>query len=181
MNSKSAKRLYAPLATVLSEAIETHMDRFTHADFRYKQIRKNTKYLGFERLVVAEIYGMLHKKVGADVFLDFPFGQKERIDLAYYGEEGMLAVIEFKMYQSLYRNDYEKDFHKLKACVDQNKSVLAAQVHFHFYENRTRPVLTFFQELYASLPEHTYWRFLEPIGDMNGRHFLVLGFSQEAM
>jgi hypothetical protein len=177
MQPDTAVTLYRIFTTALTELKETCMAHFIQTDELYKARRKIDRPLGFEALVVAELYNLLRRKIGENVFLDFPSNSNDRIDLAFFCHQSWV-LSELKMYHSDTRNAYGGDFQKLKKIVDVDRSVQGMLVHFHFYENRNKPAQAFFQELYTSLPEGDYSRYLDCVGDSQKRHFLVLGFSR---
>jgi len=174
---KHKNRTYGVILKCLNSMLNDRREHFIKTDRIFGR-RRPSKHLGFESIVAAELYQYLRNMFGDCIYIDFPAGQRRRIDLGILRPEE-LVLIEIKMYYSDARNAYSKDFDKLKPIVDEDSSVLAVLVHFHFYENRNYPAQSYFKELAENLSASAYWYSLDYVGDKNNKHFCVLGFQNQ--
>ncbi len=177
-DQKHISQTYDVILKCLNSMLYDRIKHFNKTDHIFRK-RRRTQHLGFEKIVVADLYRYLRNVLGDCIYIDFPSGHRGSIDLGVLRPEE-LVLVEIKMYYSDTRNAYSKDFNKLKPIVDEDSSVIAVLVHFHFYENRNYPAQSYFQELAENLSDSAYWCSLDYVGDKNGKHFCVLGFQNQS-
>jgi hypothetical protein len=175
-HSLETKTIYSALYDTLEIMLKQRLAHFKSTDAIYSKHRQ-TDHLGFERVVAAEVYEILKHKLGDSVYLDFPAENNKRIDLGPSLND-TFALIELKMYYSDIQNSYGGDFEKLKPIVDSGTHVMGCLIHFQFYANRNFPAQNYFLQTAGALPNQTYWSSLDMVGDINNKHFLVLGFQR---
>lgn len=154
---------------------------------RYYAQQSNTKYIGFESLIVAELFTIFRTRFSANsVFLEYPCGPRTKVDLhVNYPQIGNSSncqkiYSELKMYYSNCKDQYDNDFKKLKTLVDSDPECIAVQIHFQYYLNSNRPAHRLLKGYYQSLntANSTYWKSIRRIGPRGGQQFYRLAFGK---
>jgi hypothetical protein len=178
----------ARIDAALAHLYHNRLTHFQQTGQRYSQHRQDlystkVKYVTFEAMVVAELYGRLQHEFEDDmaVFMEYPGLVADRIDLhvdpAVHTQHAP-AYLELKMYHR--RNDkaYRHDHEKLVQMIQADKKAIAVQVHFALYYIPERPNEKIIRQSVQMLRPRDYWSSIKRIGCPKF-HFYRVAFGRK--